>query len=81
MPDSAPVRTGDLARRLGVARSTLSKWYRAGWITPAMVTPGGEPRWVEADVRRELKAIEEKRRNAGGARSAPGTADEAPGGI
>jgi predicted DNA-binding transcriptional regulator AlpA len=74
--DPPPLRTGDLAKRLGVSRSTLGKWHRAGWISPEMVTAGGEPRWVEADVRAQLKALNDARRSAVDAEPAQGTPDD-----
>jgi len=74
--DPPPLRTGDLAKRLGVSRSTLGKWHRAGWIAPEMVTPGGEPRWVEADVRAQLKALDEARRGAANAGPTRGSTDD-----
>lgn len=74
--DPPPLRTGDLAKRLGVSRSTLGKWHRAGWISPEMVTPGGEPRWLEANVRAQLKALNEARRSAAGAEQGRGPTDE-----
>jgi predicted DNA-binding transcriptional regulator AlpA len=74
--DLPPLRTGDLAKRLGVSRSTLGKWHRAGWISPEMVTAGGEPRWVEADVRAQLKALNDARRSAVDAEPAQGTPDD-----
>jgi hypothetical protein len=46
--------SGELARRLGVATTTVGAWARRGWITPELRTAGGEYRWVEADVRAQL---------------------------
>jgi hypothetical protein len=34
------VTTGQLATELGVSRSAVLKWYRAGLITPELITPG-----------------------------------------
>jgi predicted site-specific integrase-resolvase len=74
--DPPPLRTGDLAKRLGVSRSTLGKWHRAGWISPEIVTAGGEPRWVEADVRAQLKALNEARRSTADAERVQGASDD-----
>jgi hypothetical protein len=53
--DARPMLTsGELARRLGVATSTVGSWARRRWITPELRTAGGEYRWVEADVRAQL---------------------------
>lgn len=54
--------TAELAARLKVSPRTVQQWRRKGWITPEVVTPGGMSRWVEADVRTQLRELDERRR-------------------
>lgn len=62
MADDGPLLfTAELARRLRVAAGTVQRWRRDGLITPALVTPGGQARWVEADVRDQLRRLDERR--------------------
>ena len=58
--------TTELAKRLRVAAGTVQRWRREGLITPALVTPGGQARWVEAQVREQLRQLQDR----------PGTSDE-----
>ena len=51
---SVVMSTGELARELGVSRSAILKWSRAGLITPTWVTPGGHLRWDPDRVRAQL---------------------------
>jgi DNA-binding transcriptional MerR regulator len=53
--------TGELARALGMAPSTVQGWRRHGWVTPAFITAGGQARWIEADVREQIRALNEQR--------------------
>jgi len=55
--DQAPVPTGDAAKAIGVAHSTLARWWKEGRVTPALVTPGGHARWDVADLREQLRAL------------------------
>lgn len=55
------ITTADLAARLKVSPRTVQQWRRKGWITPEVVTPGGMSRWVEADVRTQLRELNERR--------------------
>jgi DNA-binding transcriptional MerR regulator len=60
-----PVRyltTSELSHRLGIATRTIQGWRKNGLITPALVTAGGQARWVEQDVRDQLKRLDEQRR-------------------
>lgn len=47
--------SAEVARELGVARSTVSRWVRDGWITPAVVTAGGQGRFDLDEVREQLR--------------------------
>jgi DNA-binding transcriptional MerR regulator len=50
------ITTGRLAAELGVSRSAVLKWHRAGLITPELVTPGNHLRWDAERVREQLRA-------------------------
>ena len=50
------VTTGQLAAELGVSRSAILKWHRAGLITPELITPGNHLRWDAERVREQLRA-------------------------
>lgn len=49
------VPTGVAAKRIGVGRSTLARWWAEGLVEPALVTPGGHARWDVDDLKRQLK--------------------------
>lgn len=53
MPDEH-VSTEVAAREVGVAYRTLLRWAKAGQVTPAIYTPGGQFRWDVADLKRQL---------------------------
>jgi phage terminase Nu1 subunit (DNA packaging protein) len=53
--------TKGLALALGVSARTIQGWRQRGLITPALVTAGGQARWVEADVREQLRILAEQR--------------------
>ncbi len=60
-----PVRyltTSELSHHLGIAARTIQGWRKKGLITPALVTAGGQARWIEQDVRDQLRRLEEERR-------------------
>jgi predicted site-specific integrase-resolvase len=48
------VPTGDAADALGIDRSTLIRWWQAGYVTPASITVGGHARWDVDDLRRQI---------------------------
>lgn len=55
-PEQRLITTGSAARALGIDPATLWRWYQAGRVRPAWVTPGGHARWDLADLRRQLGA-------------------------
>ena len=52
----------ELAKLLRVSPRTVQRWWRMGWISPELVTPTGQARWVELDVRDQLRELDEQRR-------------------
>jgi DNA-binding transcriptional MerR regulator len=56
VPGVTLLTTGQLAAELGVSRSAILKWHRAGQIIPELVTPGGHSRWDADRVREQLRA-------------------------
>ncbi|MCI2416313.1 helix-turn-helix domain-containing protein [Saccharopolyspora sp. K220] len=61
--DASPlISSAELAKRLGLARRTISNYAQQGLITPALVTPGGQYRWRYEDVVAEMRALAAKRR-------------------
>lgn len=60
-PDEERLMTsGELAKILGVDRSTLARWVRDGVITPSETTVGGHRRWRLRDVREQLRVLRER---------------------
>jgi len=49
--------TGQAAEAIGVAHSTLARWWAEGTVTPALVTPGGHARWDLDELREQLRRI------------------------
>lgn len=49
------ITTRELARALRVSESAVRTWVREGKITPELTTPGGQHRFVLADVLAEIK--------------------------
>lgn len=49
------VATGVAAEQIGVARSTLARWWAQGLVKPALVTAGGHARWDVEDLKRQLR--------------------------
>jgi predicted site-specific integrase-resolvase len=60
VPDPKLVTTAVAARALGVAGSTLWRWQKAGHVTPAFTTMGGQARWDVDDLRRQIAAWRER---------------------
>ncbi|GGI92381.1 hypothetical protein GCM10011581_31930 [Saccharopolyspora subtropica] len=60
--DSPLISSTELAKKLGLARRTISHYAKQGLITPALITPGGQYRWRYEDVVAEMRALAEKRR-------------------
>ncbi|TVT32749.1 MerR family transcriptional regulator [Amycolatopsis rhizosphaerae] len=54
--------TGEAAKALSVDRSTLAHWMREGLVTPTSVTAGGHARWNLDDLRRQVLALAQQRR-------------------
>ncbi|MER5392437.1 MerR family DNA-binding transcriptional regulator [Saccharopolyspora sp. NPDC002686] len=61
--DSPLISSTELAKKLGLARRTISHYAKQGQITPALITPGGQYRWRYDDVVAEMRALAEKRRH------------------
>lgn len=49
------VRTGEAAKILGISRQHLNRLVRDSQIKPAAHSPGGQPYWDVADLRRMLE--------------------------
>lgn len=61
--DETPlISSSELAKKLGLARRTISHYAKNGWITPALITPGGQYRWRYDDVVAEMRELAEQRR-------------------
>jgi DNA-binding transcriptional MerR regulator len=52
--------TAEVARAIGVARSTLAAYARKGWLQPAFRLPSGQLRWRLSDVEQQLSEIDIK---------------------
>jgi 8-oxo-dGTP pyrophosphatase MutT (NUDIX family) len=55
MEERKLVNTSQAAKALDVHPSTIWRWQKAGEITPAWTTPGGQARWDLDDLRRQLR--------------------------
>ena len=64
-----------LARRLGVARDTVRRWVRAGWVTTRRDAEGHHVIWADASELRRLRELHRLPRN--GDRRGPGRIEEA----
>jgi DNA-binding transcriptional MerR regulator len=58
--DEGLVSSGVAAKQLGVDISALSRWVKEGKVVPAQRTVGGHYRWDMAQLRRQLKASDER---------------------
>jgi DNA-binding transcriptional MerR regulator len=56
------ITTGELAKRLGISRETVRRYWNLGDLTPAELSPAGHPRWVEEDVREQMRVLRERLR-------------------
>jgi DNA-binding transcriptional MerR regulator len=64
MPARRPlVTTGELAILLGISKTTIQRYHRSGDLTPAELTPAGHPRWIEVDVREQMRRLRERRKD------------------
>jgi len=55
--------SGQVARELGLAPGTISRYARQGTITPELITAGGQYRFDLDRVREELRKLAEERRS------------------
>lgn len=58
------VRTAEAAAALSIDPSTLSRWAKAGIVTPVMRTAGGQARWDLDRLREQVAAYQESRDTA-----------------
>lgn len=54
LPNTRLLSTGEAAKRLGIARWTLVRWWQDNMVRPASITAGGHARWDMADLRRQI---------------------------
>lgn len=54
------VTTAEAARLLGVSRSTVQRYAKAGLLRPAHVLPSGHLRWDLDDLRRQLREVRQR---------------------
>jgi DNA-binding transcriptional MerR regulator len=63
MPSDSPLlTTGELAKKLGLTARTIQKYRSQGLITPAEESIGGHARWIEEDVREQMRRLRDERR-------------------
>jgi excisionase family DNA binding protein len=58
--DEPLLSSGDVAKRLGVSRRTVSEWVRRGRLVPTWTTLGGRHRFRWSDVQVQIKAAEQR---------------------
>lgn len=51
------MKTSEAAALLGVNPATLWRWQKAGAVTPAFLTPGGQARWDLDQLREQLQIV------------------------
>nr|WP_232292717.1 helix-turn-helix domain-containing protein [Saccharopolyspora erythraea] len=57
------ISTGELAKTLGLSRSSIARYAADGRLTPALITPGGQYRWDLDDVKDQFRKLAQDRRN------------------
>ncbi|MHA6801940.1 MerR family transcriptional regulator [Salinifilum ghardaiensis] len=63
--DEPLITTSELARRLGLASRTITDYAQRGWITPALITPGGQYRWRYENAYAEINRLGQRRKQQG----------------
>ena len=58
------VGTGAAARELGISPRTLAHYAQTGQLEPALVLPSGYYKWNVEDIRRQLRELRQRRRDA-----------------
>ncbi|HEX7661246.1 MAG TPA: MerR family DNA-binding transcriptional regulator [Pseudonocardiaceae bacterium] len=51
------VSTGVAAKQLGIAASTLVRWWQRGLVEPAWVTAGGHARWNVDALKQQVRDL------------------------
>ena len=64
MADEELLTTSQLARALGLSLSSIKRYISAGQIKPDLITPGGHYRWNVESVRRQLRELQQQRRDS-----------------
>ena len=64
MADEELLTTSQLARALGLSLSSIKRYISAGQIKPDLTTPGGHYRWNVESVRRQLRELQQLRRDS-----------------
>lgn len=57
------ISTGEVAKALGLSRSSIARYAADGRLTPELVTPGGQYRWDLESVKAELRKLAQERRD------------------
>lgn len=60
--DEELLTTTELGKRLRLSARTIQTYRQRGQLVPEMETPGGQARWLESSVRRQLRQISDRRR-------------------